>query len=49
MSKTITKKISFWDPIIGNKEIKSINSALKMNWPNEGKFTFEFEEKLKNY
>tara|TARA_B100001248_G_C27389224_1_gene461401 strand:+ start:243 stop:1358 length:1116 start_codon:yes stop_codon:yes gene_type:complete len=46
MSKTITKKISFWDPIIGNKEIKSINSALKMNWPNEGKFTFEFERKI---
>ena len=50
MSKTITKKISFWDPIIGNKEIKNINSVLKMNWPNEGKFTFEFERKInKNY
>ncbi len=46
MSKTITKKISFWDPIIGNKEIKNINSVLKMNWPNEGKFTFEFERKI---
>ena len=49
MSKTITKKISFWDPIIGNKEIKNINSVLKMNWPNEGKFTFEFERKIEKY
>ena len=48
MSKTI-KKISFWDPIIGNKEIKNINSVLKMNWPNRVKLLLNLREKLKNY
>jgi perosamine synthetase len=46
MLKTIKKKISFWDPIIGKKEIKYINSAIKMNWPNEGNFTYDFEKKI---
>ena len=40
-------KISFWEPIIGNQEIKNINKALKKNWPNEGNFTELFENKIK--
>ena len=46
MSKPNSKIINFWDPIIGNQEIKLINSALKMNWPNEGHFTNSLEKKV---
>jgi len=46
MSKPNSKVINFWDPIIGNQEIKLINSALKMNWPNEGHFTNSLEKKV---
>ena len=48
MSKITKKKINFWSPVIGNEEIKKINSTLKINWPNEGNFTFDFEKKIKN-
>ena len=46
MSKPKNKNINFWDPVIGSQEIKLINKALKMNWPNEGFFTSEFENKI---
>ncbi len=46
MSKRNNNKISFWEPIIGNQEIKLINKALKKNWPNEGFFTSQFERKI---
>lgn len=47
MHINIKKKINFWDPVIGNKEIKIINLALKANWPNEGNFTIDFEKKIR--
>ena len=48
MSKLKNKKINFWDPVIGNTEIKLIQKALKMNWPNEGIFTKLLEKKIEN-
>lgn len=46
MSKIIGKKINFWEPIIGNQELKNIKKVLKINWPNEGSFTYLFEKKI---
>ena len=46
MAKTISKKINFWDPVIGNQELKNIEKVLKMNWPNEGHYTFLLEKKI---
>lgn len=39
-------KIPWWKPIIGKKEHELIKSALDNNFPNEGKLTTLFEEKL---
>ncbi len=47
MTKLIRKKINFWDPVVGKNEVKLIDKALKMNWPNEGLFTKLFEDKIK--
>ena len=47
MSKTITKK-SVSGIKIGNKEIKNINSVLKMNWLMVN-LLLNLREKLKNY
>ena len=46
MLKPKYKNIKFWDPVIGSQEIKLINKALKMNWPNEGHFTSQFEKRI---
>ena len=46
MLKPKYKNINFWDPVIGSQEIKLINKALKMNWPNEGHFTSQFEKRI---
>ena len=48
MRKKPFKKISFWDPIIGNQELKNIKKVLEMNWPNEGYFTNLLEKKIQN-
>ena len=48
MNKNYLKKISFWDPVIGNQELKNIKKVLEMNWPNEGYFTRLFEKKIQN-
>lgn len=40
------KKIIWWEPIIGKEEYKFIKLVFKKNFPNEGKLTIEFEEKL---
>lgn len=40
------KKIIWWEPIIGKEEYKFINLVFKNNFPNEGKLTIEFENKL---
>jgi perosamine synthetase len=42
------KKISWWEPEIGRKEYKLIQSVLKSNFPNEGKLTTEFENKIQD-
>lgn len=42
------KKISWWEPTIGKGEYKLIQNVLKSNFPNEGKFTTEFENKIKD-
>jgi len=41
-------KINFWEPIIGNQEIVNIKRVLKSNYPNEGKYTRLFENKIEN-
>lgn len=40
------KKIPWWQPIIGKEEEKLILKVLRSNFPNEGKLTQEFEDKL---
>ncbi len=40
------KKIIWWEPIIGKEEYKFIKLVFKNNFPNEGKLTIEFENKL---
>ena len=39
-------KVPWWEPKIGQKEHELIKSALDNNFPNEGKLTALFEEKL---
>lgn len=40
------RKISWWEPTIGNREQKLISSVLRSNFPNEGNLTTEFEQKI---
>ena len=42
------KKISWWEPTIGRKEYKLIQNVLQSNFPNEGKFTTQFEKKIQD-
>ena len=46
MAKTISNNVNFWEPIIGNQELINIKKVLKMNWPNEGSYTYLFEKKI---
>ena len=46
MAKSILNKVNFWEPIIGNQELKNIKKVLQINWPNEGSFTRLFEKKI---
>ncbi len=46
MAKSISNKVNFWEPVIGNQEFKNIQKVLKMNWPNEGEFTQKLEQKI---
>lgn len=41
------KKISWWEPTIGDREHKLIKKVLDSNFPNEGKLTTQFEEQIK--
>lgn len=40
------KKIIWWEPQIGKKEYEYITQVFENNFPNEGKLTTEFENKL---
>src|SRR3990170_4758395 len=40
------KKILWWEPQIGKYEYQFIKAALKNNFPNEGRLTEEFEDKI---
>lgn len=40
------KKIPWWQPIIGKEESKLVLKVLRSNFPNEGKYTEEFEQKI---
>jgi perosamine synthetase len=40
------KRIPWWSPQIGRNEYTLIKKVLKSNFPNEGKFTEEFEDKI---
>jgi len=42
----MNKIISWWTPQMGNEEKKLINEVLDNNYPNQGKFTALFEEKI---
>lgn len=40
------KKIPWWEPQTGNRELKLVAQVIKSNFPNEGDFTTLFEEKI---
>lgn len=40
------KKINFWDPVFGKKELKNINNTFKTNYLNDGYVTRLLEEKI---
>lgn len=42
------KKISWWEPTIGKKEYKLIQGVLQSNFPNEGRLTTQFENKIQD-
>ena len=46
MPKRILNKVNFFEPVIGGREIENIKEVIKINWPNEGKFTKLFERKI---
>ena len=40
------RKISWWEPTIGAKEQQFLTAVIKSNFPNEGKLTIKFQEKI---
>lgn len=40
------KKISWWEPLIDNSDVKAAARTVKLNYPNEGIFTQKLEKKL---
>lgn len=42
----IKKRIPWWEPKVGNKELEFVTEALKSNFLNDGDYTTKFEEEV---